>query len=486
MSLEMIIGTILFFASIIVVTFLAKKHTGNLKNYLIGNSNVGGVVSAFTWTASAASAGLFLGAAGLAYQYGWAGLMYLIGVFGSMFISWVFVIPKLRRVAVSRSILTTPDYLVMRYGEKRIKIISAFWTLVFIVPMIIVQFVGAGYLIESTLGLNYFWGMIIIGLTVAISTQLSGYMGVAWLDTLQGSIMTIGTIVMVYLSLQMMGGFTNLNLKLAAIDPSLVQFTGNMPLSLQIGLIVSYLVAFWGQPHLTARVWGLKDSNALRSALPISMILGVIWSFGAGLVGLSARVLHPGLASPDMAMPSVINGLPVFYTALLFFTLIAAMMTTANSLLLTAAGSVSNDILPLFIKDQDDPRVLYGAKLMVLVIGVLSFVLALKPPDLILKINAFAFGGYALIFGIPLFLGVMWKKANLSGAMIALIASPIIYIAWKMFLSRPTGIHEMIAALAITIVLILLATLFGKKPTEQMLEIYSLGQIPKNDQEGHQ
>lgn len=481
MGIEMTIGTVLFFVSIFVVVLLAKKHTSTVRDYLIGNSNVGGVVSAFTWTAAAASAGLFLGSAGLAYQFGWPGLMYQLGVFGSMFISWVFVIPRLRRVAVKASILTTADYLSLRFGEEKVKLISGLWTIVFIIPMIIIQLVGAGYLIESTLGISYFWGMIILGLTIAISTQFSGFMGVAWLDTLQGTIMTVGTIIMVYTSMKLVGGFSSLNVQLAAIDPNLIEFSGSMPKSLQIGLIVSYLVAFWGQPHLTARVWGLKDSTAVRSAFPISMALGAIWAFGAGLIGLSARVLKPGLAKPDLAMPAMISGLPPIYTALLFFTLIAAMMTTANSLLLAVAGTVGNDIAPRFLKTQKHDSQLIVTKLAVLVIGILSFVLALKPPALILEINAFAFGGFALIFGIPLFLGVAWKKANLAGAKVSLIISPIVYIGWKLFLVEITGIHEMVGALFVSILLILISTVIGKKPTPQMGEIFALGKTPKDD-----
>lgn len=479
MSMEMIIGAILFFASIIVVVLLAHKYTGSVRGYLTGDNNVGGVVSAFTWSASAASAGLFLGAAGLAYQFGWAGLMYLLGVFGSMFISWILVIPRLRRVAVKASILTTADYLALRFGKENLKLITGLWTLIFIIPMIIIQLMGAGYLIESTLGISYFWGMIIMVLTIVLSTQFSGYIGVAWLDTLQGTLMTIGTIIMVYISMKLVGGFSGLNAQLAVIDSKLVGFRGSMPLTLQIGLIISYLIAFWGQPHLTARVWGLKDSMAVRRAFPISMALGALWSFGAGLVGLTARVIHPGLAKPDMAMPSVISGLPSIYAALLFFTLIAAMMTTANSLLLAVSGTVGNDILPRITQDVKETTKLLVIKGAVLVIGIISFVLALKPPALILEVNAFAFGGFALIFGIPLILGVLWKKANFSGALAVVSISPLVYIVWKLFLVKLTGIHEMVGALLMTLLIILLTTTIGKKPTPQMEEIFSLGQTPK-------
>ncbi|MDW7674046.1 MAG: hypothetical protein SCK28_05865, partial [Bacillota bacterium] len=67
--MEMMIGAILFFLVIGIVAFLAGKYTKSVKDYLVGNRNVGGIISAFTWTASAASAGLFLGAAGLAYSF---------------------------------------------------------------------------------------------------------------------------------------------------------------------------------------------------------------------------------------------------------------------------------------------------------------------------------------------------------------------------------------------------------------------------------
>lgn len=480
MGIEMIIGSVVFLTIIFVIVLVARRHTKNLKEYLTGNHNVGGIVSGFTWTASAASAGLFLGAAGLAYQFGWPGLMYLTGVFGSMFFTWQVIIPRLRRVAENVGIITTADYLAIRFNGEVLKLLSSFWTIIFVVPMIIIQFMGAGYLLEANLGISYIWGMVLIGIVVAISTQMGGYLGVAWLDTAQGIIMTIGTVIMVIVSMRLVGGFVGLNQQLAAINTGLVEFTGFMPLSLQIGLIVTFLVSFWGQPHLAARVWGLKDAKAVRVAFPLSMGLATIWAFGAGLIGLSARVLYPGLAAADLAMPTMISELPAIYTVPLFFALVSAMMTTANSLLLTVGGSIGKDLLNTIFTDIGEATQLKVTKVSVLAIGILSFVVALKPPALILQINAFAFGGFALIFGIPLLIGVLWKRANFAGVLVALVASPVIYILWKLFLVKLTGIHEMIGALIVSIPLVVIVTYLGTAPTTEMEKLYAMGKTPKS------
>ncbi|MDW7673481.1 MAG: hypothetical protein SCK28_02975, partial [Bacillota bacterium] len=406
------------------------------------------------------------------------------GVFGSMFISWLVVIPRLRRVAEKLGILTTSEYLALRYGQEKFKIISAFWTIIFIIPMIIIQFMGAGYLVESNMGISYTWGMILIASIVVISTQLSGYLGIAWLDTAQGILMTVGTVMMVIVSLRQVGGFSGLNEQLAAINPGLTEFTGFMPLSLQIGLIITFLISFWGQPHLTARVWGLKDATAVRTAFPLSMALGAIWAFGAGLIGLVAKVLYPGLASGDLAMPTMISGLPSIYSVLLFFTLIAAMMTSANSLLLAVAATIGNDLVGKVVKDLPEKTVLMIIKVSVLVIGVLSFVIAIKPPALILELNAFAFGGFALIFGIPLIIGVLWEKANAAGALVALSVSPIAYILWKIFLVSKTGIPEIVGALLVSVILILVMKVWGSPPSLEMEKIYRLSSNNSQDNKG--
>ncbi len=464
-----IIGFILLFIAIIATVIIAKKKSVSVGDYLSGSGGLGGFVSAFTFSASAASAGLFLGGAGMAYTFGWPGAMYQFGSITGIFVSWVVIAPRLRRLSGQYGALSTPTLLTKKYGMPVLKLITAIWMIVFIVPMMVVQFSGAGFMFEAQFGLDYTTSLVLFGLVVAIFTAVGGYFAVAYLDTIQGILMTVGMAILVPLALVSVGGFTGLNHSLAQINPAFVGWTGFMPRTLQIGLTITFLVAFSGQPHLLTRFYSLKDKTASRIAFPLSMFLTGFYMMAGCLVGLVTRVNFPDLATGDLAMPTAIGFFMPVFGIVVWLALLSAIMSTVDSLLLVAGTSLTHDIITGYIKpNMSQKSELLTSKIGVLVICLIAFVIALKPPALITIVNSFAMGAFALILGVPLFVGLYWKKANRATAISATLISPIIYIIWKQFLVQSTSWHEMPATLLITIPLVIIATLaFPNKSMEE-------------------
>src|SRR3990172_772408 len=86
----------------------ARRRAGTLSGFLVSERSLGGVASAFTYSTAAVSAGLFLGGAGFAYTYGWAGATYQLGALTGIFITWLFVAPRVRRIAAKTCAMSTP------------------------------------------------------------------------------------------------------------------------------------------------------------------------------------------------------------------------------------------------------------------------------------------------------------------------------------------------------------------------------------------
>ncbi len=132
----------------------ARRRSHTLSGFLVSERSLGGVVSAFTYSTAAVSAGLFLGGAGFAYTYGWAGATYQLGALAGIFLTWVFVAPRVRRIAAEAGAMSTPRFLAIRFDCPAFRIIAAVLTVIFVIPMITVQFRGAGLLFEGYLGLD--------------------------------------------------------------------------------------------------------------------------------------------------------------------------------------------------------------------------------------------------------------------------------------------------------------------------------------------
>lgn len=285
----------------------------------------------------------------------------------------------------------------------------------------------------------------------------------------------MGMLVILPVTLHAVGGLSALNTKLAAINPGLVDWVGFMPKSLLIGLTVLYIVCFWGQPHLAPRFYALKDSAAMRIAFPVSQILNTFWLFSGCIVGLAARVLWPNLKTGDLAMPMAIQSMLGVGGLVVWLALLAAIFDSLNALLLVVGSNVSHDIIKRYISPGMSERTeLVVSKIACFAISVVAILLALNPAPLITIVHSVSMGAFSIFLGIPLAIGVFWPRANAVGAGVAVVAGPVIYILWRQFLVKPTGLHEMVGSLLVTVPLVVLATLLTRpQPQEQVRKFFA-------------
>ncbi len=123
------------------------------------------------------------------------------------------------------------------------------------------------------------------------------------------------------------------------------------------------------------------------------------------------------LATPEIA------GLPYVVTALVAAGGLAAALSTADGLMLTIANSLSHDVYYKML-DPDAPtsRRLFISKALLAVVAVLAaYVASLKPGDILVLVGA-AFSLAASAFFPALALGVFWKRANKTGAVLGMVA----------------------------------------------------------------
>lgn len=95
-------------------------------------------------------------------------------------------------------------------------------------------------------------------------------------------------------------------------------------------------------------------------------------------------------------------------------------------------------------------------------IGVLVFILSIKPISLIAWVNLFAFGGQEIIFFCPLILGLYWKKANATGAIVSIFSGITIYLTLEILQTKILGLHNIIPGLVVAIIFFVVGSYFGK------------------------
>ena len=256
------------------------------------------------------------------------------------------------------------------------------------------------------------------------------------------------------------------------------------------------LISFWvlvgiavlGLPQTAVRCMGFKDTESMHKAMIYGTVVIGILMIGMHLAGTLAYPLLPeaGLDSTDQVIPYVVmNYMPAWAAGLFLAAPLAAVMSTIDSLLILASATIIKDLYIHYIKKvpfdaaaSGDPeyepayeKVPAYSFALTAAIGAIACLLALNPPDVIVWINLFAFGGLEATFFWPVIGGLYWKKGNSTACLASTISGLAVFIFFNRVKILPFGIHEIIAGLIVSgIVYFAAGMLTAGEPDEEMLK----------------
>jgi Na+/proline symporter len=233
-------------------------------------------------------------------------------------------------------------------------------------------------------------------------------------------------------------------------------------------------IAYIGQPQLGVRYMAMKNNDKVFKITLLTIgIWAVISLYGAFVTGMQARVLHPGLDNAELSFFVIVQEtLPHFMTGVVIAAVLAAIMSTAASLLLLGASGISEDIYhKIMNKTASQAKLIRMTRLYILVITILSVFFAVFSQKVILTLVLFAFAGLSGAFAAPLVLGLFWKRTSKEGAVVGMISGMVTVIVWKLTGLSWQPVYEVIPAWAISFFLTWLVSLFTSKPPEDVKNI---------------
>ena len=454
----------------------AKENadSGFLSNYFVGSRSMGGVVLAMTLVATYTSASSFLGGPGLASTYGmsWS---WVAGVqIGAAFLTLGVLGKKFALISRRTNAVTINDYLRARYDSPAVVIICGIAMVVFFTTQMIAQFIGGATLLQSVTGLPYWAGLLLFGAVVVIYTSVGGFKAVVTTDTIQGLVMTVGTFLLLFFIIRAGGGMDSIVSSLDAGNPGWDlmgkgSYGADIP-AMRPGALISFWVlvgvAVLGLPQTAVRCMAFKDTQSMHRAMIYgTAVIGVLM-IGMHLAGTLAFPLLPegGLESTDQVIPYVVmKYMPAWAAGLFLAAPLAAVMSTIDSLLILASATIIKDLylhyvrkVPLGTEAVNDPAydeafagVPKYSFALTAGIGVIGCLLALDPPDVIVWINLFAFGGLEATFFWPIIGGLYWKKGDSKACLASVICGLATFIFFNRVKILPFGIHEIIAGLIV-------------------------------------
>ncbi|MDR2803495.1 MAG: sodium/pantothenate symporter [Treponema sp.] len=475
----------IFLAALLATGFLARRKTnaaGDFSNeYFIGSRSLGGFVFAMTFVATYSSVSSFSGGPGLAWEHGFGWVYYSIIQIVSVMMVMGIVGKKIAIIGRVTGAVTVIDIIRARYSHEALANISAVVVIVFFTAMMAAQYSGGATLFAAAANVDYKAGLVIFALVVVVYTSVGGFRGVALTDTICAVMMLLGMGVIAFAIIHSGGGLKAIMEKVSA-DPARLEIQSNGRLT------VPFLLSQWllcgvctlGLPQSLVRNLSYRDSRSLHRALVYGTVVIGIMMAGMHLLGvLSSGViteLPPGKTTDSIMPMLIVQKLPPLLAGFAIIGTLAATMSTVSSLLITVSSSIIKDLWQRHRQNRSIPvseRQLRGLSMLVtFVIGLISMLIAIKPPSVIVWINLFAFGGLQSAFFWTFLLGLFWKKANSTGAILAMTGGVASYCVAMALRLKPGGSHQIVTGIGVALALFIIGSLLGKPEDEKRLRLF--------------
>jgi len=459
-----------YMACIFLLGFLLSRRVSSEGDFLVAGRSLNGVVAGASIAATQISAGSVIGSVGVWYGIGWA----WVWIWPGISLGYILALELIGRKMQKLNAYTIPDYLEARFGSKTPRAIAAVVIAVSFMVYIGAQTMAAGYIFRTLFGWPFLWGAVFFTVIYIAYTILGGMFAVAYTDLIQMIVMAVGGLIAIPIVLSHIGGIQTLNAVVHTIKPSMVGL-GMPPFEL-FGFFLVFGLWAMSAPQMLIRFVTVKNFKSARVAVWWAGLFNMIIIFSFAVIGVGARALFPQLATVDLASPQVASGaLPPLIGGLLLSALFAAMMSTTDSLLLTAGSAISHDLYGNIINpNATEKQKLVIARLASLVVGVIPFVLIFTPyfkGTIIQMIVAASVALAASTFFAPLIVGLNWKRATKEGVIVAMIMGFVADLVW-LWLKKPFGISEVMVGTGVALICFFIVSYLTPEPSTEQIEYF--------------
>ena len=499
-SICIMITIAVYLIAMLWIGYLCSKKNSNTDDFYLGGRKLGPVVTAMSAEASDMSSWLLMGLPGVAYlsgiaDAGWTAIGLVIGTY----VNWLIVARRIRCYSHMTNSITIPDFFSRRYRDNRNVLcgIAALVILVFFIPYTASGFAACGKLFSTLFGVNYMTAMLISAAVIVLYCTMGGFLAASTTDFIQSIIMTIALLVVLFFGVHVAGGWSNVMDNARSMAGYLSMTLTHNPetgTSAPYGVLNMFSMLAWGlgyfgMPHILLRFMAIEDADKLKHSRRIATIWVVISMFVAVVIGLvgnaaskaGAIATLEGTASETVIVKfsdllSQYGILPALIAGLVLAGILASTMSTADSQLLAAASSVSQNLMQDFFHIRMSQKAtMVTARITVVLIALVGVFLARDPNSSVFGIVSFAWAGFGAAFGPVVLFALFWKRSNKYGALAGMIAGGVMVFVWK-YVVRPLGgawnIYELLPAFLVACLFIVVVSLLTKAPSQEICDEY--------------
>lgn len=478
------IAMVAYMAAMLFIGWYSYRKTKSLNDYMLGGRDLHPAVAALSAGAADMSGWLLMGLPGAIYAKGLVEAWIAVGLTVGAWLNWKVVAPRLRAYTQeANDSITVPSFLENRLHDRSrlLRVVSGLIILVFFTFYVSSGMVAGGVFMQSSFGINYRTGMLVVaGVTIAY-TLFGGFLAVSYTDFVQGLMMFAALVAVPLVGLVNLGGLGEVSRLVQASDARAgIDRMAVLPhpfTSVALMGIISALawgLGYFGQPHIIVRFMALRSTAEARAGRRIGigwMLFAVVGAIATALVGVAWHQKN-GVTLADPETVYIKMGQILFHPLIAGFMLaavLAAIMSTVSSQLLVTSSALVEDIYKALDRNDrtDGHHVLMG-RMAVLVVSVVAAAMAWTQNDTILALVAFAWAGFGASFGPVVLLSLFWRKLTTAGALASMVTGALMVAWWGNVEGGIFDLYEILPGFLAALLVAVVVSLVTHRPHDEI------------------
>lgn len=431
-----------------------NRGTKGVSDYYVGGRAMGGVALGLSFFATYSSTNSFVGFSGQAYDWGVPWLLFVPTAVAFCLFAWTVVAPRLRDFAEELGSLTIPDFIGFRFASTPARMLAALIVIAASFLYMTAIFKGIGNLLEVFLEIPYSMAIWIVFVVVFLYTAVGGFISVVKTDAVQGVVMILAGILLFRGTVGAAGGLGSFwEVREQPGGAALFEWGGGVAVPVLLGVMFSGLIKFVVDPRQLSRFYALEGRAAARTGLWVSTLtFGGVYALLIP-VGIYARRIFPdGMPDTDLVVPSLLAEGTVFpegVAAFLLLAMVAAAMSSLDSVLLVMASTAERDVVGVLRGERAERQEIHWTRGWIFLFALITALISLDPPGGIVTLTAFSGSLFGACFFPAIVLGLYWRRGSGAGVVASFLVGVGVLLGWS---SMPGSqvVHEVFPALLLS------------------------------------
>jgi SSS family solute:Na+ symporter len=441
--------------------WVSRRMKGSSDFFVAGRALGPGLLFA-TFLAANIGSGSTIGATGLGYRDGIAAMWWVGSAgLGSLVLA-LSVGPRIRRLAAEHDLRTVGDFLEWRY-DRRVRATVAALLWIGTVCILAGQLMGIAWILTVVIGTPKIAGCVLGALVITAYFAAGGLKSSAVVNVVQLTVKLVGFAIALPIVLRIVGGLEGLHAALPA--PEMWNPWRNGPSGwIYIAMLGPNFVV---SPGLLQKVYGARDDRTVRVGVGVNAILLLVYALVPVLLGMSARVLHPGLADRELSLPMLfMHDLPFWVGALGLAAVFSAEVSASDAILFMLATSLSQDLYKRFVNPGASDRQIVAVARGASVFGAIAAVVVAMQSKNVVDALGFFYTLVGVSLFVPIIAGLYLRRPRALDALAAIAGGIVAAVAAQLWNGgKPIGLFTpaMCGLLAAAAAFALVTLLFSRR-----------------------